>query len=322
MGRAPCCDKIGLKKGRWTDEEDDILTKYILANGEGSWRALPKNAGLLRCGKSCRLRWINYLRADLKRGNFTKQEEQTIVQLHTALGNRWSLIAAHLPGRTDNEIKNYWNSHLSRKIYSFSKTDSLPTINLAKLVESCKPKSSTTEKTTSKSTVKKQKQDRKPKRATEHQEQEKTSETSLKPSNVKQNKEIQEICLVQNDQPEAENDVWGPYEWLDSEINRLKDALEGEAVNILSNDGEKNGVLGTGNDEAVMTMGPDSVATSDLEREVSSGLSFNGECSAGEWFNICGSEEEPVMNLGFDEEVFSLSFDYWDNTMGLGLDLW
>lgn len=45
MGRAPCCEKVGLKKGRWTAEEDEILTKYILANGEGSWRSLPKNAG-------------------------------------------------------------------------------------------------------------------------------------------------------------------------------------------------------------------------------------------------------------------------------------
>nr|GMD27811.1 transcription factor MYB111-like [Ipomoea batatas] len=88
MGRTPCCEKVGLKRGRWTAEEDRILTDYIHANGEGSWRSLPKNAGLLRCGKSCRLRWINYLRSDLKRGKFSPQEEEIIIKSHAILGNR------------------------------------------------------------------------------------------------------------------------------------------------------------------------------------------------------------------------------------------
>ncbi|KAK2359452.1 hypothetical protein P8452_63665 [Trifolium repens] len=116
MGRSPCCEKVGLKKGPWTPEEDQKLLSYIEEHGHGSWRALPTKAGLERCGKSCRLRWTNYLRPDIKRGKFTSQEEQTIIQLHALLGNRWSAIATHLPKRTDNEIKNYWNTHLKKRL--------------------------------------------------------------------------------------------------------------------------------------------------------------------------------------------------------------
>nr|URY18893.1 MYB protein [Zanthoxylum bungeanum]URY18894.1 MYB protein [Zanthoxylum bungeanum]URY18895.1 MYB protein [Zanthoxylum bungeanum]URY18896.1 MYB protein [Zanthoxylum bungeanum] len=116
MGRAPCCSKVGLHRGPWTPREDTLLTKYIQAHGEGHWRSLPKKAGLLRCGKSCRLRWMNYLRPDIKRGNITADEDDLIIRLHALLGNRWSLIAGRLPGRTDNEIKNYWNTHLSKRL--------------------------------------------------------------------------------------------------------------------------------------------------------------------------------------------------------------
>ncbi|RCV06998.1 hypothetical protein SEVIR_1G212600v4 [Setaria viridis] len=117
MGRSPCCEKEArLKKGPWTPEEDQKLLAFIEQHGHGCWRSLPAKAGLRRCGKSCRLRWTNYLRPDIKRGKFTLQEEQTIIQLHALLGNRWSAIATHLPKRTDNEIKNYWNTHLKKRL--------------------------------------------------------------------------------------------------------------------------------------------------------------------------------------------------------------
>ncbi|KAA8542964.1 hypothetical protein F0562_024112 [Nyssa sinensis] len=112
----PCCSKVGMKRGPWTPEEDQLLASYIKREGEGRWRTLPKRAGLLRCGKSCRLRWMNYLRPSVKRGQIAPDEEDLILRLHRLLGNRWSLIAGRIPGRTDNEIKNYWNTHLSKKL--------------------------------------------------------------------------------------------------------------------------------------------------------------------------------------------------------------
>ncbi|MFQ6655565.1 hypothetical protein Gotur_026070 [Gossypium turneri] len=149
MGRRPCCERKGLKKGPWGPEEDEILINYINKHGHGSWRSLPKLAvytlclnfealwkflfcrvsplqpikglistltGLRRCGKSCRLRWTNYLRPDIKRGPFTLDEEKLVIQLHAILGNRWAAIASQLPGRTDNEIKNLWNTHLKKRL--------------------------------------------------------------------------------------------------------------------------------------------------------------------------------------------------------------
>uniref|UniRef100_A0A0E0M169 Uncharacterized protein n=1 Tax=Oryza punctata TaxID=4537 RepID=A0A0E0M169_ORYPU len=116
MGRPPCCDKVGVKKGPWTPEEDLMLVSYIQEHGAGNWRAVPTNTGLMRCSKSCRLRWTNYLRPGIKRGNFTDQEEKLIVHLQALLGNRWAAIASYLPERTDNDIKNYWNTHLKKKL--------------------------------------------------------------------------------------------------------------------------------------------------------------------------------------------------------------
>ncbi|GMH09501.1 hypothetical protein Nepgr_011342 [Nepenthes gracilis] len=116
MGRQPCCDKQRVKKGPWTMDEDKKLISFILTNGHCCWRSLPKLAGLRRCGKSCRLRWTNYLRPDVKRGLLTDAEEQLVIELHARLGNRWSKIAARLPGRTDNEIKNHWNTYIKKKL--------------------------------------------------------------------------------------------------------------------------------------------------------------------------------------------------------------
>ncbi|CAN6545665.1 unnamed protein product [Malus baccata var. baccata] len=113
-----CCGKQKVKRGLWSPEEDEKLRKHITTHGHGSWSSVPKHAGLQRCGKSCRLRWINYLRPELRRGSFTPEEEQTIIDVHRILGNKWAQIAKHLPGRTDNEVKNFWNSCIKKKLMS------------------------------------------------------------------------------------------------------------------------------------------------------------------------------------------------------------
>ncbi|TKY48569.1 Transcription factor RAX3 [Spatholobus suberectus] len=117
MGRAPCCDKANVKRGPWSPEEDSKLKEYIEKHGTGgNWIALPQKAGLKRCGKSCRLRWLNYLRPNIKHGEFSDEEDRIICSLYANIGSRWSIIAAQLPGRTDNDIKNYWNTKLKRKL--------------------------------------------------------------------------------------------------------------------------------------------------------------------------------------------------------------
>ncbi|CAK8533891.1 unnamed protein product [Lathyrus sativus] len=135
MGRAPCCDKSKVKRGSWSQEEDAILKNYLHKHGTaGNWIALPQKAGLKRCGKSCRLRWLNYLRPNIKLGGFTEEEDNIIFNLYSTIGSRWSLIAAQLAGRTDNDVKNHWNTKLKKRflaqnsstsnnnIYNFSNT--------------------------------------------------------------------------------------------------------------------------------------------------------------------------------------------------------
>ncbi|XP_041006667.1 LOW QUALITY PROTEIN: transcription factor MYB82-like [Juglans microcarpa x Juglans regia] len=107
--------KPQLKKNLWKPEEDLILKSYVETHGEGNWTTVSQRSGLMRGGKSCRLRWKNYLRPNIKRGEMSKEEEDLIIRMHKLLGNRWSLIAGRIPGRTDNEVKNYWNTHLNKK---------------------------------------------------------------------------------------------------------------------------------------------------------------------------------------------------------------
>ncbi|KAL7124181.1 hypothetical protein ABFS83_14G030800 [Erythranthe nasuta] len=114
----------GWRKGPWTAEEDKLLIQYVNLHGEGRWNNVARLAGLKRNGKSCRLRWVNYLRPDLKRGQITPHEEMIILELHAKWGNRWSTIARSLPGRTDNEIKNYWRTHFKKKITQSSPDNS------------------------------------------------------------------------------------------------------------------------------------------------------------------------------------------------------
>ncbi|KAI6679979.1 hypothetical protein NL676_033860 [Syzygium grande] len=135
MGRTPCCDKNNVKRGPWSPEEDAALKSYVEAFGTGNnWIALPKKAGLRRCGKSCRLRWLNYLRPDVKHGCYTEEENRIICNVYKEIGSRWSIIASQLPGRTDNDIKNYWNTKLKKKLHLYEKLN--PTIKSVTCVPS------------------------------------------------------------------------------------------------------------------------------------------------------------------------------------------
>ncbi|BFG35325.1 hypothetical protein CerSpe_215990 [Prunus speciosa] len=114
---------LRVRKGTWSREEDERLRQYIQQHGEGKWHKVPLKAGLNRCRKSCRLRWLNYLSPNIKRGDFTEDEVDLMVRLRKLLRNRWSLIAGRLPGRTSNDVKNYWSTRLRKNMSSGAEKD-------------------------------------------------------------------------------------------------------------------------------------------------------------------------------------------------------
>ncbi|KAK9064553.1 hypothetical protein SSX86_015935 [Deinandra increscens subsp. villosa] len=193
-----------LKRGPWTLEEDDILIHYINRHGEGRWNSLAKSAGLKRTGKSCRLRWLNYLKPDIKRGNLTPQEQLVILELHFKWGNSWSKIARHLPGRTDNEIKNYWRTRVQKqarhlKIDSSSKrfVEALQQFWMPRLLEKVEQtSSSSTTSTSSTLTIETHQKNISP-----HPQEEQTLHkvlTPTKPSNNEYTNSSSNICAPES----------------------------------------------------------------------------------------------------------------------------
>ncbi|CAN4088180.1 unnamed protein product [Withania somnifera] len=117
MGRPPCCsDKVHNRRCNWTDDDSNTSTFVSTNHGIGNWATISKKSGYGRCRRSQKQRWSNRLKPDLKRYNFTPQEEELIIKLHATIGSRWSIIAQQLVGRTDNDVKNLWNTKLKKKL--------------------------------------------------------------------------------------------------------------------------------------------------------------------------------------------------------------
>ncbi|XAR54922.1 hypothetical protein NMG60_11030257, partial [Bertholletia excelsa] len=104
-----------IKKGPWTAEEDEVLINFVNRYGPREWSSIRTMGLLPRTGKSCRLRWVNKLRPNLKIGcKFSVEEERVVIDLQAKLGNKWAAIASFLPGRTDNDVKNFWSTRQKR----------------------------------------------------------------------------------------------------------------------------------------------------------------------------------------------------------------
>uniref|UniRef100_A0A6N2L7W3 MYB transcription factor n=1 Tax=Salix viminalis TaxID=40686 RepID=A0A6N2L7W3_SALVM len=107
--------KEEIRKGPWKAEEDEVLIKHVKKYGPRDWSSIRSKGLLQRTGKSCRLRWVNKLRPNLKHGcKFSAEEERVVIDLQAEFGNKWARIATYLPGRTDNDVKNFWSSRQKR----------------------------------------------------------------------------------------------------------------------------------------------------------------------------------------------------------------
>ncbi|GAB4861958.1 hypothetical protein Ancab_037213 [Ancistrocladus abbreviatus] len=142
--------ETSIRKGPWKAEEDEVLINHVKKYGPRDWSSIRSKGLLQRTGKSCRLRWVNKLRPNLKKYSsflspfssisppiwdgckFSAEEERIVIELQAQFGNKWAKIATHLPGRTDNDVKNFWSSRQKR---------------LARILQSHTPSSTRSQKT-------------------------------------------------------------------------------------------------------------------------------------------------------------------------------